>query len=706
MRTSSPPISIFKGPLKGMDSREIRHADSPNLLVNIDLSNKGFWVDRPGVKFFKDPGSASKTPADQGAGFGAASSVVGLHTTRVDKKLYIIAINASPANPSKEFAQMWLSVMDSVGNYLADADLVPLFPLALTDSSTVPSTVQPEEPFNEKARYSFVNAGRFVYFCNGYGNFYELEFVGVQEVKLAVIPLVQGKFELVRSYIMGGLKPTSMEYFYDQIILTGFKKANLCPLSSVVPEDSTFKNPPSELLSVERNFLTVDPGTTLVCEPALWRSYPVEDPGGLYWVFNEDIIATAGVGIDILLFGSRRLYKIIGHGSNEPRRIKLAEISSISPRGHCYFSNYVFFVALDGCYITEGNTTKKISYEMDPLWFSTGEPETTRTVEQLLQKTAYPFHVNRRALRNVCCVNDQLKRQIMISLPANDSEVNNMVWVYNYSDLIEGTGPGKWSIWCSDEEPTFTGTSLDTLPFTENAVGAITRNNPATSPTQSNTTTNLFHWSCVTSDVFEGEQRIFVGSDLGFIYDFGNSNQDLKQTSDYTRAGVERIAAIAVPFPITISLGRIGRVDSDGRIICTDVVVRRKQLSKNHADSSTATKMSTVVRSEGEGLKHFDVSEQDVEFEDTILNSQQGVSENTKSTLNTMLLGASPDGSNAPLMNSEYFESYARVNVPDEEGRAAYVDLYALPTSEPHRLHISEVRVLGSTKGGSQREQS
>ena len=87
MRTSSPPLSIFKGPLKGMDSREIRQADSPNLLVNIDLSNKGFWVDRPGVKFFKNPGSVSKTPADQEAGFGSASSVVGLHTTRVDKKL-------------------------------------------------------------------------------------------------------------------------------------------------------------------------------------------------------------------------------------------------------------------------------------------------------------------------------------------------------------------------------------------------------------------------------------------------------------------------------------------------------------------------------------------------------------------------------------------------------------------------------------------
>ena len=44
--------------------------------------------------------------------------------------------------------------------------------------------------------------------------------------------------------------------------------------------------------------------------------------------------------------------------------------------------------------------------------------------------------------------------------------------------------------------------------------------------------------------------------------------------------------------------------------------------------------------------------------------------------------------------------------MPDEEGRAAYVDLYAMPTAEPHRMQISEVRVYANIKGGSQREQS
>jgi hypothetical protein len=61
-------------------------------------------------------------------------------------------------------------------------------------------------------------------------------------------------------------------------------------------------------------------------------------------------------------------------------------------------------------------------------------------------------------------------------------------------------------------------------------------------------------------------------------------------------------------------------------------------------------------------------------------------------------------------MQSEYFEAYARVNVPDEEGRAAYVDLYSaqneIGPNEPHRLEVSEVRVYANIKGGSQREQS
>ena len=54
MRASSPPIAIYKAPLKGMDAREVKPEDAPNLLFNVDLSNRGYWKGRPGVETFKD----------------------------------------------------------------------------------------------------------------------------------------------------------------------------------------------------------------------------------------------------------------------------------------------------------------------------------------------------------------------------------------------------------------------------------------------------------------------------------------------------------------------------------------------------------------------------------------------------------------------------------------------------------------------------
>ena len=190
----------------------------------------------------------------------------------------------------------------------------------------------------------------------------------------------------------------------------------------------------------------------------------------------------------------------------------------------------------------------------------------------------------------------------------------------------------------------------------------------------------MFHWLSVTDDVFNGEQRIFAGADKGRIVELTESKLDIRQKGIYNVNGQLTTPQNTVGYPVVIGMGRVGRADSDGRIICTDIAVRRKQLGKNVEDSVNevdAPKLLCVVRSEGEGLKHFDVSEADVEFQDTVLNSQQGVSENTKSCLKTLKLGAPPSGSNAPLMQSEYFEAYARVNVPDEEGRAAYVDLYS-----------------------------
>ena len=641
MRASSPVIAIYKAPLKGMDAREVKPADAPNLLFNIDLSNKGFWKERPGVKPVVDYSSRTSIP----------TTMLGIYATRVDGRFYLINIYADKTNET-----IYLSIIDELG-----AEMFSGYPSA--------------------------------------GKFWELEVRGTEIPYKVEVALDQGNKPLVLSYIVDEVSPSSLNYFYEQIVIAGFRTSRDITISKVsVSPDPDKPWPPPEVLNTQKTEVRLDTGCVFVSEPGLWRSYPLEDPSGFYWVYNEDIIATAGSGTTLILFGSQRVYAILGHGtSSQPTRTRLADLSIAGPQAICYFSRYVFFVANDGCYITDGSSVTKISFEMDPLWFGREKPEITRYVEQKIQKTAFPFHVNRLALRNVTCVNDRARQQVMICLPANDSPTNNMVWVYNYSDLLEGVGSaGKWSIWSGDEEPTFTGTSLTGSTF------------PAapSSPTQSNTTHNLFHWNSVTSDYFEGNQRIFAGTDTGKVVEFGVTNKDYTAYPTYRPDGEPLVAGVTVPFPVSASLGRIGRVDSDGRIICTDVAVRRKQLSKNFDDRPTASKLITVVRSEGEGLKHFDVSETDVEFQDTILNAQQGVSENTKSTLDAMVLGASPAGSNAPLISSEYFEAYARVNVPDEEGRAAYVDLYSEQTTEPHRLQISEVRVYANVKGGSQREQS
>jgi hypothetical protein len=672
MRASSPPIAIYKAPLKGMDAREVKPEDAPNLLFNVDLSNRGYWKERPGVKVV----------VDYAVRLGGAVSILGLHSTRVNGRFYLIVIYGVQSSQ-----QVFISILDEAG--------VEMFS---GSPGNFPKVLR-QEPFRLLGRYSFITAGRFVYFCNGIGKFWELELRGIVTPLIREVSLEEGNKPLVLSYISGSIKPSALSYFYEQVVVSGFKSDEEVSISSVSePPDPDNPWPPKEVLSTEKTSVLIDPGCVFVAEPGLWRSYPIEDPSGFYWVYNEDVVATAGIGTTLLLFGQERLYAILGHGSRSPgpTRTKLAEVSLVGPQAICYFDKYVFFVAVDGCYITDGSSVRKVSYEMDPLWFRREDPQTTRYVGQQIQKTAYPFKINNLALNRTTCITDRMRQQVMVSLPANDAYTNNMVWVFNYADMLEGIGPGKWSIWAGNEEPTFTGTALSTSAFPTNP----------SAPTQSNTVSNLFHWTTNTSDYFEGNQRIFTGTDTGKILEFGVTEQDYTVYPVWNGAGVRTTPPTVVPFPVAVSLGRIGRVDSDGRIVCTDVAVRRKQLTKNNADESTVAKLITVVRSEGEGLKFLDTSETDVEFEDTILNAQQGVSEKTNSTLNTMLLGAAPTGSGAPLIASEYFEAYARVNVPDEEGRAAYVDLYCLPESGPHRLHISEIRVHAIIKGGSQREQS
>ena len=676
MRASSPPIATFQTPLKGMDCREVRSIDAPNLLFNIDLSNRGFWQNRPGVRKLFDVKAKY--------GIGAENlPIVGIHSVRSQNKFYIIAIYAQSSS-----SQHRVLLLDEFGK---EVWLVP----ELLDG----------DPYNPESRYEFITAGRFVYFCNGEGFLWELEIKEIVEPILKKTTLEVGNHPLTLSYITDFIRPSSLTYFYEQVVLSGFKSPRLTEISKVSdPPDPEHPWPPKEVLNAEKTEVLLDPGCVFVAEPGLWRSYPIEDPSGFYWVYNEPVIATAGIGTTLLVFGQKRLYAIIGHGQS-PSRTRLAEVSLASPQAICYFDRYIFFVAQDGCYITDGGSVRKVSHEMDPLWFSRTPPETTRAVQQnQLVGTGYPFYVNTKNLKKCFCINDRTRQQVMVFLSSNGSPVNNMAWVYNYADMTEGIGGGKWSIWAGATGGGGIGTSLPAAPSTFPT-------NPA-APTWAPGSFS-FTWNCATDDFYEGDQRIFSGNAYGDILEFGTTEQDYLVYPTWNAAGVAQTSPTTQRIPVVVSLGRVGRVDSDGRIICTDVAVRRKQLSRNYDDDAEVSRVYTNVRSEGEGLKHFDARETDVEFESPINNMQNGVSENTKSILNVMKLGNPPAGDAPPLMASEYFEAYARVNVPDEEGRAAYVDIYSVQAQpsagndqQPHKLQISEVRVHANVKGGSQREQS
>ena len=719
MRPSSPVIAEYKPPFKGMDTRSVTAPDAPDLLLNVDISDRGMYRERPGVRPFANPARFIDPNPDT-----SDLRCQGVFTYMLEGELFVFGIFSSENLGNK----VYLIVFSEGGDARAWYRLTGPYDSSISPQPTNIDNVS-EEPFSEgyypKSQYNFVSAGRFVYFCNGIGALWEVEIlkpsgqtVGTSNNQGSNFNVRSNVFEkgnlpLVMSYLLSDLKPTTFSYFFDQIVISGFKRTRSCELSSVIPSQSEkahLSSPPEETINLQRDRVNIDASSILVSEPALWRSFPVTDPGGFYWVFNEDVIATVGVGTNLVVFGERNIYKIINHGSATPRRVRIAELSLVGSRAFCYFKDYLFFVATDGCYMTDGNTINKISYEMDGLWFGRTRPSITRVNERKLQATniGYPFFVNPNAMDRAICINDKRKQQIMLSLPANDSPKNNMVWIFNYADMLEGAGSGKWTIWCSGAQPEYTASSL--------TPGADFPNSDATAPAFSAVKQRLLNWDNMTEYTYRGKQRVFFSagpnddasgnSKPDQIFELGG-NTDLVTVGTYDPDGdVNAPEVKGEAFPVLIGLGRVGRVDSDGRIICTDVVVRRKQLGLNVEENANASSLLATVRSEGEGLKLFDATETDVEFTDTIINSQQGFSENTKSVLNTLVLGESPAGSSAPLLSSEYVEAYARVNVPDEDGRAAYVDLYCVNTTEPHRLEISEIRVLGNVKGGSQREQS
>jgi hypothetical protein len=48
MRPSSPVIAEYKPPFKGMDTRSVTPPDAPDLLLNVDVSDRGVYRARPG----------------------------------------------------------------------------------------------------------------------------------------------------------------------------------------------------------------------------------------------------------------------------------------------------------------------------------------------------------------------------------------------------------------------------------------------------------------------------------------------------------------------------------------------------------------------------------------------------------------------------------------------------------------------------------
>ena len=164
-------------------------------------------------------------------------------------------------------------------------------------------------------------------------------------------------------------------------------------------------------------------------------------------------------------------------------------------------------------------------------------------------------------------------------------------------------------------------------------------------------------------------------------------------------------------FPVLMGLGLTGEVEADGRTIYTDVSVRMKQTMRNSAQDDNSPVMTVVARPEGEAQKLLKATDPELEFEQAIDIMQEGVSETTTSVIGDaaepgIFLGSGAGGTSSPLMEKEYHRFYARLNVPDEEGRGVVVDIHRSAKNRSHDMTVEEVILYGLPKSGSQREQS
>ena len=207
--------------------------------------------------------------------------------------------------------------------------------------------------------------------------------------------------------------------------------------------------------------------------------------------------------------------------------------------------------------------------------------------------------------------------------------------------------------------------------------------------------------------------RVFIGSNDGYIYILGDR---LDRVSTTFVSGSPN----PVRFPLYIGLGRVASSDLDGRTVFTDIGIRRLQKMRNLADDAKIATLDVSIQSEGEADKYISTEQDDVEFSETVGNMQDGLSADTKSVIATtdpsMYLGGidgadgGDPGTSSPLLSPVYIEAYARVNVPDGEGRGAVVDLYSSGVVGSdvvaHNIHIKDIWVHASIKGGSQRDPS
>ena len=308
-----------------MDVRRLAEADSPEILYNIDVSHEGVWRARPGFRI---------------RAVNTASRTMGLHVARFNGRPYIFHITADTAPSSTNMTLTIYSTTPIPASQL----LTTLFSQQLT-----------AEPHTQKYHYTFLQVGRFVYFSNGYGVMHEVEWGGMPHLFTINVDFLEtGIAPDVQSYLVGQISPTSFHLYYEQIFTGGYLRDTPTRLSNPLDPDQT--EVPEEVLTNSRGSITVSRSHLFVSEFALWKSYPIEDFGGMYWLFQAEIVAVSSIGDTVVVFTKDSVYRISGHGTPGPKREWVADVSLVSPRAVVDVGPFIFFVAQDGCHMTDGHS--------------------------------------------------------------------------------------------------------------------------------------------------------------------------------------------------------------------------------------------------------------------------------------------------------------------------------------------------------------